>query len=254
MTATALANSRFSGAPDSAQYDVIYEARVTAADEAAAIQAAISDPQMPVLGAALTQITSYTLTVQGYAVERLAPNCATPGDWIVMMIVQYRTPRFQSVPPSSTGPGLTIVGASVEAVRTEVNSAGDALLVENSQNVAQVAPADVFVPRTERRFNRTEPTNPQAKADQFVGTVNSTLWNGHAPRTQLCKAIIGRSRDNGATWEVEHVFDRKSATWDLTLVGTDLVTGERIANPVGPQIATEEFYPTEDFNLLSISL
>ena len=148
-------------------------------------------------------------------------------------------------------------GVSLVGVQSNFDAFGR-LLTVTYNGTTQTVEAEFNVPVATRRFERTEPSNPEAKARIFIGTVNILPWLGSAPATYLCKAITGDpvALENGAiAWRVAYEFESSAEqTWDPLLVYTDEETGKPPADAtLGNGIAQAVLYRATDFNLLNLS-
>lgn len=122
--------------------------------------------------------------------------------------------------------------------------------------VLQAATVDVELPMQVRRYTRREIGSPDAKAQDFIGTINSKPFLGSERHFWMCTRLNGTSRDGGETWFVDYEFQRHPGTWDPEIFFLDSETGEA-ATVLFP---SNEFpqrrvqvVDERDFNLLNLA-
>lgn len=92
----------------------------------------------------------------------------------------------------------------------------------------------------------------------FEGTTNEAGWElePDALRDQwLCTSIVGRSQDNGRTYDVTYTFQYRRDTWNETVRFIDPGTGQPPSDLVSGTGYKDVFvYETANFNLLELFL
>lgn len=141
----------------------------------------------------------------------------------------YRTNSPLIIPPSTEA--VITVGASVQQIETNKDRNDADLSVSHTYTadeilkfgpfdpalptpVVQGGTVSVFKPQTSYEYSRKQNYSPASDSIDFVGKVNSGTWKGGAAKTWLCTGIVGRSNDNGDTYDVNYSFQYQPEGWN----------------------------------------
>lgn len=117
------------------------------------------------------------------------------------------------------------------------------------------APAEVNkqIPMMVKKFSRKEIGDPSLKAQDFLGSVNSTPVFNATARKWLCTRLDGISDDGGETYNVNYEFQLNLSTWDVTIVFIDPDTNQPPIGLIeGEGIKVFKVYREMDFNILRV--
>jgi len=109
----------------------------------------------------------------------------------------------------------------------------------------QVGEVEIQVPVAIVRYRRRERKNPQDKARDYVGTVNSKGVFGDVAHMWLCTRLGGPSDDGGQSYNVTYEFQRNVDSWDKVVVFRDPDTGYPMQIPTSGDNAAN---PNKPFN------
>lgn len=142
------------------------------------------------------------------------------------VVVKYASPEFSSVPGVVR---IRVSGAQGRKLLAR-NPDGSLITVRYTdpdgnalQDRVQIP---ILSPNTVLEFTRQESKSPLRLSAQFRRTVNSTAWQGGAPKTWLCKAVDGRSLGGLARYEVRYVFEFDPDGWERIEYYIDRYTGK----------------------------
>ena len=176
-------------------------------------------------------------------------------------VLTYTTPSRSVFVPNDTGPGVTLTGGgAIQEIDVFRDINGDQLRT-TFDNVTMGHKVRGFEVSSAPTFTRVEVTSPRARADAYVGRVNSLVWNSYAARTVLCASIEGESQDRGATFVNTYTFHVRPS-WDVELYhddpfypGNPVPTTAPFGTPAAPGERTRgEILPAVDFGPLGIVL
>ena len=190
-----------------------------------------------------------------YALEfDLRPRDRQRGIWSLQ--VNYSRPdAAQNNPGTSAADSVIQVGSSVSAARTNLDNAGDEIVVTLAGQPDQLAEVDIQLPQTVIQFERRESVSPLANSLAYVGRVNSVGIGSLDVGTLLCLGIDGTSADNGLTWQVTYRFQYNPDTWTATVVYIDPETdrpAEGVNYGTSAGVVYADVYPTADFTALDL--
>lgn len=94
--------------------------------------------------------------------------------------------------------------------------------------IEQSGTVDYMLPMETVRYMRRELRDPQDKAREYVGTINTIGVFNDAPHMWMCTRLDGVSDDGGATFNVTYEFQRNPDSWDPWVIYTDPATGKPI--------------------------
>lgn len=157
---------------------------------------------------------------------------------------------------------------TVQPARTQFDVDGNQILVkyviedevgETSEEITQAGSVEYMLPMETVRYMRREWRDPQAKARNYVGRINSVGVFGDPPHMWLCTHLGGPSDDGGATFNVTYEFQRNSDSWNPTVVPTDPATGQPVVlSPAdiasGLAVVQVRLLPEVDFEDLNLTL
>jgi hypothetical protein len=124
------------------------------------------------------------------ALQSVTTNKDQDGNRIVLKHTRYRWKETLEIPlpPGQAGPP------------TLIHRQGDLR--------PQVGEVQTFIPVVVLTFRRREPTNPRAKAMNFIGRVDPDTIFGDPSRSWMCTRLDGESTDGDQTWPVVYEFTR----------------------------------------------
>lgn len=139
----------------------------------------------------------------------------------------------------------------------------DYILVDDETGLetpmTQAGSVEYMLPMETVRYMRREWRDPQAKARDYVGRINSAGVFGDDPHMWLCSHLGGPSDDGGATFNVTYEFQKNLDSWNPFITPIDPVTGQPrvvtaqdLALPGGPRKV--RILPTADFWRLNLTL
>lgn len=147
---------------------------------------------------------------------------------LVQVNVEWGLPQPLDVtqqPNLDPVPGIEI-GGTLQSVQTLHDVDGNLILVHyadqaSQSTIAQPVMVEYQQPLIMLRFQRREPGEAAEmpigdKAEMFLGATNSKPIWGASKRQWLCTELVGRSADNGLTYDVNYAFQRAAGdlTWD----------------------------------------
>lgn len=92
--------------------------------------------------------------------------------------------------------------------------------------IKQAGSVEYMLPMETVRYTRRERDNPQDKAGDYVGRINSRGVFGDEAHMWLCSRLGGPSDDRGASFNVTYEFQKNPDSWDPFVTPTDPVTGQ----------------------------
>ena len=173
------------------------------------------------------------------------------------VIYQFPTQTANDAPATTNdGDGTSYsITSFTEQVEITKNADGSRITVEDSDG--KLRGRSIFVPMSRARiaFRRKEKDFPRARIDTFTNAVNTSPWNGYPAGTVRVEDISVDTIDSGQNYLVDYVFIQRQEGWNaIELVGSDVDTGEPIANPSGSQVALYFPYASANFASLEIDL
>lgn len=134
-------------------------------------------------------------------------------DDAVIVVVTYGPPTVTFAPALTTE--VIETGASLKQTQTSYDASGARINLHYSKAPAdETAVVPKFIPMSQYIVNRTETTDPTAKAQRFVGKLNNATWKGAVTKSMMCMEIKGVSQDGGVTFKTRYVFEYDPATPD----------------------------------------
>lgn len=249
-----LVGSRFSDGEDRITYTRRAKAKgIVATTPAAAYAEVYSDPGIPVKGSQLDATLYPLVLMTSSELTRLECHGAA-GSRFAEVTFQYKGFTTSiSVLPDDDGPVIVTISGGLVEKETSIDRIGAALTtVHNGETRA--ATVSILVPVTVIQCDRLEVSTSKARADTYLGRVNSASWNGYAARTVLCEAIESSTDDGGDSFNVTYRFRQDPDGWDQTIVHRT-PAGEPVLSPVASVgIKTVEIYDEVSFAGLNITL
>ena len=152
------------------------------------------------------------------------------------------------------------IDASVYEKEIYRDAAGDLMTLKDAAGaneyttfVKKFVPQTAFVSTKSGRIKSA--SSLRSEAQDYVGYVNSSSWNGGDARTWLMTSIKSISVDSGARWTTTFTAAYNPDTWDADAIYFDSTTGKAIYNPDDDVDAEKTFviYGTANFGSLSIT-
>jgi len=215
---------------------------------------ALNDAGLPSIGSAHPNVPSIQL--QESSVEPMG------GGQYRVILSYYRDTGV--VTGSAQAESKTRTGLAIEETNLDINgqplktqySAG---LVGGPVRVFQRFTAEVERPRMVHEFEYTASQYPTADINNYLGKVNSAVWNGYAIGAVLCNAI--NVDQSGAEFRVTYQFAVKLEGWTFnakTVYPPPLrpIQGTEIDNALDLEKGIRPFdvYRSVDFNPLGFTL
>lgn len=244
-----------------------YSDNLTGANPLQLISAGLAT--LPASGAVLDGALFPTLFLVQAIIERVECDKDNVGQGVIYGSLEYEEvdqTQAQNPEPDDDGTPVTTSGSSLEQIQSFTDIFGNAITINPpaSQAGAEAQSPSVTydAPSSIRTFRRLESSNPQVRADTFVGTVNATNWtvSGQttiAPGFAKCNRIQGTTRNGGASYDVIYEFaiipPTRPGGWQPQIAWIDPETGQ--ADPsstVGDGISNVQVYPLAEFNDLNL--
>lgn len=204
-------------------------------------------------------------------IDRIECDKDNPLQGVIYGSLEYTTvdPIQASNPdPDDNGVPIITSGSSVEQVTTWTDRGGLPIVVQppaaQAGQDAQPVAVTYDAPTSLRTFNRLELSDPDERADEHVGRVNSVAWTVTGKTTiqpgyAKCNRIQGTSDNGGASFNVEYEFAimdaAKPGGWQPEVAWIDRDTGSPDpSSTVVPEngIEIKNVYPESDFNDLNL--
>ncbi len=117
----------------------------------------------------------------------------------------------------------------------------------------QIGEVSIEIPSIVASLSRTEDKHPLAKAQKYLGKINSTQFMGGAPGNWICTQLNGTSADGGETYQVNYEFQYNPDSWNPLVAFIETETG-RIPPDANEKNGMEKFqiYKSIDFRRLNL--
>lgn len=213
---------------------------------------------LPALGSILAAGFFSPMTLRSQNIVDIQADPTAPWARVELMYA-IDDPSITSNPPNDNGPGVTTGGASVVPFSSNFDPTGSAIETEyHTASGAILKQRHVFEalrPQSTPEHTRREVSSPTQRSKDYVGYLNSDLWNGFAVETVLCTSIQGH-RESGATTYVNTYRFEFRETWEQTYIHEDpLFPGFPLPEPLAAhEFVTVKPYPTRAFGPLNIVL